>query len=169
MTDRQQRWFNTDLWPAACRAQGWKPSDRPHKLRVVGQVIGREILSTKDVGTGREFDQLKAGLQHLARPDNLNAALATVDDTGPRAAQRKRWLHNLAQADQPLVAKLTRDFSKGQITVPADLPDHLLKAVVVTLEQMKRGVRYPNKTSGSGLSAATPESADPFTTGETPF
>jgi hypothetical protein len=163
MTDRQQRWFNTDLWPAACRAQGWKPSDRPHKLRVVGQIIGREILSTKDVGTSREFDQLKAGLQHLARPDDLDAALATVDDTGPRAEQRKRWLHNLAQADQPLVAKLTRDFSKGQITAPADLPDHLLKAVVVTIEQRRRGAASPRP------SVPASPSADPFTTGETPF
>ena len=181
MTAAQQKWFNTALWPRACSAQGWKTSDRENKLRVVGQIIGREIDTTKDVSWDQEFDKLKTELQLLANPDSLAAALRTV--TGPRDEKRKRLLHKLTQFDAPLVAKLTHNFSKGQIGDPAELPDNLLAAVVVTCEQIKRGKRYPVKkksevrSQNSESETATvscllsPDSsaADPFLTGQTPF
>lgn len=66
MTDKQQLWFNASLWPAACRAQGWKTNDRALKLRVVGEILGRQIGTTKEVEPKQEFDRLKDRLQALA-------------------------------------------------------------------------------------------------------
>jgi hypothetical protein len=167
MTDKQQRWFNTALWPNACRAQGWKVTDRALKLRVVGEILGREISSTKEVGATREFDRVKNELLILADPTNLNAAMASVDDG--RADQRKRWLAKLYTFEQSLVLKLTRDFSRQTISDPDDLPDNLLKAVVVTCEQIKRGVRYPDRRPAASSAPSAPSAVDPFHTGETPF
>ena len=136
MTNKQQRWFNTALWPNACRANGWSPSDRANKLRVVGEIIGREIATTKDVGWGKEFDTLKNELQLLANPTDLNAALRTVD--GGASDQRKRWLHKLQDFQPSYVAALVKSFSRGATLNPADLDDAKLKAVVVTVEERAR-------------------------------
>jgi hypothetical protein len=137
MTEPQQRWFNSQLWPRACRAQGWKPSDRARKLALVSQILGREIQSTKEIGATKEFDLVKAELQHLANPDSLAAALATVPGSQDND-QRKRWLHKLAQFDAAYVQKLVMSFSHGETCRAEDLDDRKLKAVVVTIEQRAR-------------------------------
>jgi hypothetical protein len=87
MTDRQQRWFNTALWPNACRAQHWSPSDRPHKLYVIGEILGRAITTTKDIGWGEEFDKVKSELELLANPDSFDTAMLAADE---HAGERKR-------------------------------------------------------------------------------
>jgi hypothetical protein len=157
MTEKQQRWFNTRLWPDACRAQNWRVNDRDFKLRVVGEIIGRAITTTKDVGWGREFDTLKNELLRLARPDDLNAALRTVarDDGAPggRALpaanddQRKRWLHKLTGFAPSYVAQVVRGFSRGLTADPAALDDAKLKAVVVTVEERARVNHALRRTS----------------------
>lgn|GEM_PF-3797966 len=184
MTDKQQKWFNTRLWPDYCRARGWKTGDRELKLRVVSQIIGREITTTADVGWGKEFDALKTELQLLKDQTNFAGAMQIVSGTAVATEQRKRWIHKLTEFDAPLVAKLTHNFSKGQITNPAELPDNLLKAVVVTCEQRRRaktasapvtftpllaGPDHAPSVASSGLGTQDNPVEDPFNTGETPF
>jgi hypothetical protein len=173
MTAAQLKWFNTALWPNACRAQGWKVTDRALKLRVVGEILGREISSTKEVGATREFDRVKNELLILADPTNLNAAMASVDDG--RADQRNRWLHKLTEFDQAYVQKLVMSFSHGQTCRADDLDDRKLKAVVVTLEErarVKPEIRHETREPGHETRDTNHESqapGDPFKTGETPF
>lgn len=68
MNAAQQNLFNIQLWPAACRAQGWKPSDRALKLRVVGEILGRQITTTKEIGGMSQFTHVRQKLEDLARP-----------------------------------------------------------------------------------------------------
>ena len=162
MTDKQQKWFNTALWPQACRAQGWAASDQPHKLRVISQIIGREILSTKDVEWGKEFDLVKRELVLLANPNSFTAALATV--TGGREDQRKRWLKKLESFQPSYVAALVSSFSHRATENPSDLDDTKLKAVVVTCEERARV-----KPELRGGAAVSPASGAGAATDDVPF
>ena len=170
MTDRQLKWFNTRLWPDACKVQHWSPNDRANKLRVVGQIIGRVIDTTKDVEWGKEFDTLKRELLLLANPDSLAAALGTV--TVGRDDQRKRWLHKLQDFQPSYVAALVKSFSRGATLNPADLDDAKLKAVVVTVEErarIKPELRLATPVEIPRQARNDNPVEDPFTTGQTPF
>jgi hypothetical protein len=142
---------------------------------LVSQILGREISSTKEVGATREFDLVKAELQHLANPDSLQAALATVPGSQDND-QRKRWLHKLTQFDAAYVQKLVMAFSHGETCRAEDLDDRKLKAVVVTIEERFRAkARKSEELKGEQLkrggaeSDAATGSGDPYKTGETPF
>ena len=157
MTDRQQRWFNTALWPNACRAQGWRVTDRPFKLARVSAIIGRDIDTTKDVGWGKEFDILKNELLRLALPDSLAAAERAAENGATE--QRDRWLRHVAQYPVNYVASIVGGYSCGRTEDPAELNDKLLECLARTLTERERAGKVQR------LAAAT----DPALTGETPF
>jgi hypothetical protein len=85
MTAKQQRWFNISLWPEACRAQGWKQTDRALKLRVVGEIIGRQITTTKEVEPKQEFNRVKDRLEALAH-SGRDLSVPTGKSRGTEAA-----------------------------------------------------------------------------------
>ena len=86
MTPRQRITLQADWWPAACRAQGWKPGDRELRLRVCAwavsldnpsqlelldaiksdRVPSRQLKSTNDLDNGADVDRVKACLGMLA-------------------------------------------------------------------------------------------------------
>jgi len=86
MTPRQRITLQADWWPAACRAQGWKVSDRDLRLRVCAWAVNlqnptqlelleainsdrtppRQLESTNDLDNGADVDRVKACLGMLA-------------------------------------------------------------------------------------------------------
>ena len=86
MTPRQRITLQADWWPAACRAQGWKVTDRALRLRVCAWAVSldnptqlelldaiasdrqpsRWLESTNDLDNGPDVDRVKACLGMLA-------------------------------------------------------------------------------------------------------
>jgi hypothetical protein len=91
MTKPQLIYFQSALWPNACKSQGWKPSDRPLRLKVLSEVCGRLILSAKDVNEKAEFDQVKAHCLRLT--DSLAGA---HEDGDPDPGEARRLRHVIA-------------------------------------------------------------------------
>lgn len=63
------------LWPAACDAMDWDKNDKAFRLKTIGEILGREITSTKEIGRIKEFTAVKGQLLAWAQPDNLNAQM----------------------------------------------------------------------------------------------
>lgn len=112
MTTLQRNKLMIDWWPAACRAQGWKSSDRALRLRVLSIAVSfpaghfrnvleclavicsteplpRELASASDLDNGADVDRVKALLLMLA--DNVQAA-QEFDSPETGAARRVRWV-----------------------------------------------------------------------------
>jgi hypothetical protein len=86
MTPRQRITLQADWWPSACRAQGWKTSDRDLRLRVCAWAVSLEnptqlelleaihsdrqptrlLESTNDLDNKQDVDRVKACLGMLA-------------------------------------------------------------------------------------------------------
>jgi hypothetical protein len=86
MTNNQRIALQADWWPAACRAQGWKASDRALRLRVCSWAVSlenptqlmlldainsdrtpvRALESTSDLDNKADVDRVKACLGMLA-------------------------------------------------------------------------------------------------------
>ena len=107
MTDRQRITLQADWWPAACRAQGWKTSDRNLRLRVCMWACSLEnptqlelleainsdrqpvrwLDSTSDLDSKEDIDRVKACLGMLA--DNVKRT-EEVGQPQIGSARRKR-------------------------------------------------------------------------------
>lgn len=86
-TQAQKIHLNAELWPAACRQQGWKPKDREKLYEIYARVLGeREPHMSKLAEGGRisacdfvsapgrdDFGDVKKELQLLAGNDLLQA------------------------------------------------------------------------------------------------
>lgn len=86
MTDKQ-KWFYFKLWRQACQAQGWKQSDTDKRHEITLEVLGYHKSSK--FFTNQEFDRVKRHLQFLAKPNDLDAAIAADN---PQDEERKRLL-----------------------------------------------------------------------------
>lgn len=95
----QIKTLNGRLWPAACRAQGWPRNDREavaqgwagerdFRLQTLGEIVGRTLTSSSDLGKVDEFTQVKNRLLRLA--DNLTGA-AEDGDPVPNELRTRRW------------------------------------------------------------------------------
>jgi hypothetical protein len=103
-----------DLWPAACRCQGWRASDRGLRLRVLSEAVRRPLCSASDLDPTADFDRVKAHLGMLA--DNVQA---TIETDHPEIGQARRWraavraklreLREFHPDPDALLASLTRD------------------------------------------------------------
>jgi len=85
MTAAQRVYLMADIYPRACRCQGWDAKDRALRLRVLGQAVGREITSASELDSTADFDRVKAHLGMLA--DNL---AATVETDRPELGRARR-------------------------------------------------------------------------------
>lgn len=88
------------LWPEAAKAQQWPRNDRQamalgweseraFKLHVLGEILGRTLESSKDIGKVDEFTRVKNRLERLA--DNLRGA-AEDGDRVPNELRTRRWV-----------------------------------------------------------------------------
>lgn len=119
MTDSQRVHLMAELWPRACRCQGWDAKDRALRLRVLSEAVGREIQSASELGSTVDYDAVKSHLGMLQ--DNLSATIETDHPEQGRArrlrAVIRRQLGDLRQfhPDPPaLLAKLVMDkFGSG--------------------------------------------------------
>lgn len=86
MTANQRVALNAEWWPAACRSQGWKPSDRDLRLRVCAWAVSLEnptqlellnainsdqqpkrlVESANDLDSREDIDRVKACMLMLA-------------------------------------------------------------------------------------------------------
>ena len=87
MTTKQRITIFADWWPAACAAQHWNPNDRPLRLQIISQAVGRPVASMGDLDNSADVDQVKAYLLFLA--DNIDGA-REVDTT--ELGERRRYL-----------------------------------------------------------------------------
>jgi hypothetical protein len=76
MTSKQRLSILLDRWPKACRAQGWDKNDRPLRLRVISQALGRQISSLNDLNNTTDIDALYAHLGLLT--DNVALTVETL-------------------------------------------------------------------------------------------
>jgi hypothetical protein len=55
-----------ELWPKACRAMGWKQSDRELRLATLSEAVGRQLVSANEIGAHDEFSRVVDHLGKLA-------------------------------------------------------------------------------------------------------
>lgn len=117
MTKKQRVHLMADLWPGACRAQGWDKNDRALRVRVLSDAAGRQLSSSSDLNGTDDFDRVKRHLLTLA--DNVRAA-SEEDHEG----EARRTMHHvrelLAQLEELMaepgayVMELVRGIKKGR-------------------------------------------------------
>ncbi len=140
MTPTQRKSFFIQRWPAACQAQGWNPQDRDLRLRIVGQALGREVLSLNDLDNKGDVDRLFAHLGMLC--DDVRATIET-DRPDLGAARRLRW--KIAELVKVLgaayVLRICRDRFHAAID---DLDAEQLRQLLITLSaRAQAGARRP--------------------------
>lgn len=140
MTPRQRIKLQSEWWPAACRAQGWKVGDRALRLRVCSWAVSlanpselellraiasedappRDLASTSQLDSKRDVDRVKSCLLMLA------ASIKAADEVGrPQlgSARRKRdvvrshlkCLGLYVERPRQFLASLVADmFNRGQ-------------------------------------------------------
>ncbi len=90
----------SQVWPAACRANGWVSGDKAKRLEIVRRcmelVRGPQVTGTSDPAFGDdETTALFTHLIHLAAPGNLNASARWVqcqeDYRAFNRAQQADW------------------------------------------------------------------------------
>jgi hypothetical protein len=92
MTTGQRVHLMAELWPAACRVQGWKVSDRTRRIDVLSRILGRPIQSASDITTNADYDTVKRELLTLA--DHLDRGAMDTREEG-----RARRLRNFIRQE----------------------------------------------------------------------
>lgn len=145
MTKNQRISLMAELWPNACRSQGWREEDRDLRLYVCSIAVARDIKniqqfrnvlsggvpipvlkSTNDIADNKQFTKVKGLLLMLA--DDLRGPSANHDNQ----ARTKRWvvqqqikcLALYVGNAEAYVAQIIRDkFKGGSAFVPLTLDD----------------------------------------------
>jgi hypothetical protein len=100
MSRKQTIWMMADLWPKACKAQGWNKSDNEKRYDLFARVLARIPRHAATLKAGRhisfndfdqaDFDAVKA--ECLALADNLKGAVETVR---PDYGEERRLRHQI--------------------------------------------------------------------------
>lgn len=108
MTPKQRLSLLLDRWPAACHAQGWDKNDRPLRLRIISQAIGRWVKSMNELNATTDIDKLYAHLGMLVSDVQL-----TVETDHPEFGEIRRQkhlvLHLALQLGRPYADSIMRD------------------------------------------------------------
>ena len=139
MTTRQRITILADWWPAACRVQHWKPSDRSLRLRIISEAIGRPIESMGELNNTDDIDQVKAYLKHLAED-----ITGTAEAGNPEPGERRRYLWLIRQHGRALSPKAPHDaytlsiardrfHNTAGLTTIEDLTTEQLRQLMMTL------------------------------------
>lgn len=166
MTDRQRMSILADWWPRACKAQGWKVSDRDLRLDVISQAVGRPISTMHQLDNSRDVDRVKAHLLSLA--DDLAATVETTREDDPGLRRRLLFLIRKQSAQlggEPYVMAIARDrfhLVAGVRTLD-DLSTEDLRQLMMTLKaRRQRRVRAADARSSLQVTAAVSDDSDPF-------
>jgi hypothetical protein len=111
MSQAQRVYFMADLWPKACKAQGWNKSDATKRYAMFAQVLGHiprhaaklargEHISFNDFEQA-DFDAVKAHCGFLA--SNVKA---TVETDHPEIGEGRRLQHQVEEEIKCLAACL---------------------------------------------------------------
>ena len=109
MSPEQQKKLFTEWWPAACLAQRWDPDDRELRLRKIGEIVKRPLASCTDLNNTTDFDVLIPELKRLANPENLLAAVKSIN--ADEAGQRRRLIYLIV----PLIQELDGHFGNHYV------------------------------------------------------
>lgn len=110
MTSKQRMSILLHRWPAACRTQKWNPNDRPLRLRVISEAVGREISSMSELNNDTDIDRVYAHLGQLS--DDLRRTAETIPGNDSGYRRRLLWLirkHARTLGGEPYVVALARD------------------------------------------------------------
>jgi hypothetical protein len=153
MTSKQRISILAHRWPAACDVQGWNPNDRPLRLRVLSEAIGRDIESMNDLNNDTDIDKIFAHLGMLS--ENLKR---TVDLTpaGQENGYRRRmfWLirkHSRQLGGEPYVLALARDkfhLTEGLQSIE-DLTTKQLNHLMMTLNARRQKKQHQEESLSS--------------------
>jgi hypothetical protein len=140
MTTKQRIAILADWWPRACSVQHWRRDDRPKRLSVISEAVGRQIGSLNELDNAADIDKVKAHLGALA--EELDSAIELTpagEDYGYR--RRLLWLirkHGMAlspSAPESYVFALAHDkfhLTHG-LSVLEDLTTDQLHQLMITL------------------------------------
>jgi len=90
-----------ELWPKACRAMGWKQSDRELRLATLSEAVGRQLVSANEIGAHDEFSRVVDHLGKLA--GELPAAMRDGQQT---RTERDRLLYVIGEQRKQLALYL---------------------------------------------------------------
>lgn len=129
MTGPQRITLMADWWPKACRAQGWKSSDRALRLRVLSEAVKRPLASAGELNTREDIDAVKAHLGMLA--NNVDATIETDNPDIGRARRLRVKVKELGRClavyhpNAPgYLAEIIKDkFNHGSRVEPLHLDD----------------------------------------------
>jgi hypothetical protein len=114
MTSSQRVHLMADLWPSACRCQGWAAKDRALRLQVLSEAVGRALSSANDLDSTGDYDRVKAHLGMLS--DNVAATIETDHPQLGRARRLRAAIRRYLRDPRPfhpnpddLLSKLIRD------------------------------------------------------------
>jgi hypothetical protein len=91
ISQKQRIHLMADCWKPACKAQGWKVSDRDFRLAKFSEILERPLATSDDIEPIKEFGILKHELLRLA--DNLKGAM---ESGHPELDERRRLLDVIA-------------------------------------------------------------------------
>jgi hypothetical protein len=156
MTTPQRITLMADWWPKACAAQGWNKNDKPKRLEVLSQAVGRKLVSANDLNNRADIDAVKAHLKMLA--DNV---AATIETDHPDIGRRRRLQYTIGELAQtlgglPYLLAIARDqfhLTPG-LTTLEDLTNDQLQKLIYTLSARARA-----KKDRISISSPTNEAA----------
>ena len=160
MTDRQRTKLMSQWWPAACAAQGWDAKDRQKRLQVFGEAVGRELVSASDLDAHADIDRVKAHLFLLAAPENLGAAMQTVDED---SGERRRLIWSILQSPRQYIESIVHDLTHGTTTEIDELTLPQLRKLAMTLTERRRAAqrrRIQEEAERSGVAANSANDAN---------
>ena|ERR1700690_415997 len=135
MTTKQRITIVADWWPAACRCQHWNPNDRPLRLQIISQAVGRPVASMNDLDNTGDIDQVKAYLLFLS--DNIDGP---PEIANPEPGERRRYLwlirrHSRSLGGEAYALSIARDrfhVTSGLTTIE-NLTTEQLRQLMMTL------------------------------------
>jgi hypothetical protein len=166
MTLPQRNKLMIELWPAACRAQGWKASDRNFRLFILSVAVSFEIgtlqqffqvmstpvdklprlLTTADeIDQGEEFTKVKAVLSLLS--DSVAGARDAGDPALNLARQKRNVILSLMQclSIYPLEKPMGVDGAEAYVT---EIISGKFKRAMAIEELSYKPVRFTDRGTG---------------------
>jgi len=124
MTDNQRINLMANLWPKACRAQGWNSGDRAKRMEVLSAAVGRPLASASQLNNTTDYDAVKRHLGFLA--DNL---AATVETIKPEQGRARRLRATIREQLRCLNVYLTNDAERLLTSSPTKADKYLAEII----------------------------------------